>query len=53
MVLTGRNPTEDLIEAADYVSEIRKVNIHLTAAFVPAEELNIKNDTFVCMNSIF
>ena len=25
VVLTGRNPTEDLIEAADYVSEIRKV----------------------------
>ena len=25
IVLTGRDPSEDLIEAADYVSEIRKV----------------------------
>ena len=40
VVLTGRDPSEDLIRIADYVSEIRKVSIRLIAAFMPAEELN-------------
>ncbi len=51
VVLTGRDPSEDPIRIADYVSEIRKAkSIRLIAAFMPAEELNIKY-YFVCMDA--
>ena len=49
VVLTGRNPSEELLVLADYVSEMQKLNTLMTAALPQEKELNSDMSKILCI----